>query len=539
MLSGRYPSDDFAELRPRVTWDRIARRLEARAGRHRLAVTNGGTIPDRGLYGVFIAPGDEAARRGRRVGELDEEMVFELREGEVFLLGASSWRAEQITHDRVLVSPAAGQPGKMPFWHGDRPGRARAFGVRIGELVRTRRARSRADAARRSRETTRSTPRPPRSLVAYVRAQVEATGEVPSDRAIVVERFVDELGDWRVVVLLPVRHARASRRGRSPSPRAFASDYVDVDLHYTDDGMAFRIPACDEPPPRGAASSPRPTRSRPMVTARARRHGALRRALPRVRGARAAPAAARPAPAHAALGAAQARRRPPRRRVAAPRASRSSSRRTASACATCSTCPGLVELLRDVAARRVRVTTVDTRTPSPFASSVLFAFVANFIYDGDAPLAERRAQALAIDIDRLRELLGEAELRELLDPERHRGARAHAPAPDAPRDARRRRARSAPLARRPVARRARRAASRRRRAPRPGSSELAAGPAHRPGARRRRAALRRRRGRGEAARRAGHGAPAGPARRAPRAGGATGARSRRPLRADARAVRRA
>ena len=141
MLSGLYPSDDFADLRPRITWDRLRGRITARAGAQRLAITSGGTIPDRGLYGVFAVPAngavdDVAQSGGRRVGELDEEMVFELRPGEVFLLGASSWRAERITHDRVLVSPAAGQPGKMPFWHGDRPGRARAFGLRIGELVR-------------------------------------------------------------------------------------------------------------------------------------------------------------------------------------------------------------------------------------------------------------------------------------------------------------------------------------------------------------------------------------------------------------------
>jgi len=411
MLSGRYPSDDFAELRPRVTWDRIAGRLEARAGSHRLAVTNGGTIPDRGLYGVFIAPGEGGAP-GRRVGELDEEMVFELREGEVFLLGASSWRVERITQEQVLVLPAAGQPGKMPFWHGDRPGRARAFGMRIGELVR-RVAGGSSDAAE-LRETNALDAPAAEALLSYVREQVQATGEVPSDRAVVIERFVDDVGDWRVVVMCPF-----GTRVLAPWAIAVAARlraiYVEVDLHYTDDGMAFRIPACDEPPPPELFLPPaddvesqvtHALDGTALFAARFRECAARALLLPRRDPRRRTPLWAQRKRAGDLL--AVASRHPDFPIVL--EAYRECLRDAFDL-------PGLVGVLRAVASRNIRVTTVDTRIPSPFAASVLFAFVASFIYEGDAPLAERRAQALTIDFDRLRELLGEAELRGLLDAE--------------------------------------------------------------------------------------------------------------------------
>ena len=411
MLSGRYPSDDFAELRPRVTWDRGRNRVEARAGSHRLAVTNPGTIPDRGLYGVFTTSGD-GETPGRRVGELDEEMVFELREGEVFLLGASSWRAERITHDRVVVSPAAGEPGKMPFWHGDRPGRARAFGVHIGELVR-RIAEGRTSPELLVRTNALDAPAA-EALTAYVRQQMAATGEVPSDRTIVVERFVDEVGDWRVVVMCPF-----GTRVLAPWALAVAARlrerYVETDLHYTDDGMAFRIPACDEPPPP-ELFFPSPDEIEQLVT-RALDGTALFAARFR----------------ECATRALLLPRRDPRTRTPLWAQRKRAGDLLAAAAAhpdfpivleTYREClrdvfdmPGLVGLLRDVRSREVRTTTVDSRSPSPFAANVLFAFVASFIYEADAPLAERRAQALTIDFDRLRELLGEAELRKLLDPE--------------------------------------------------------------------------------------------------------------------------
>jgi ATP-dependent Lhr-like helicase len=412
MLSGRYPSDEFAELRPRITWDRVRGRIEGRVGAHRLAVTNGGTIPDRGLYGVFVVSKDsgQSSDASRRVGELDEEMVYELREGEVFLLGASSWRAEKITSDRVVVSAAAGEAGKMPFWHGDRPGRTRAFGARIGELI-GRVANGQAGVAdlvqTHSLETAAA-----RTFVHYVGEQVDATGEVPTDRVIVVERFVDEVGDWRVVVMCPM-----GTRVLAPWAIAVAArlrqTYVDVDLHYTDDGMAFRIPACEAPPAQ-EMFFPAADEIESMVT-RALNGTALFAARFR----------------ECATRALLLPRRDPRRRTPlwAQR------KRSADLLAVASKHPtfpivleayrecmrdafdlsGLVQLLRDVAARRVRATTVDTRAPSPFAASILFAFVANFIYEADAPVAERRAQALTVDPERLRELLGDTELRQLLD----------------------------------------------------------------------------------------------------------------------------
>ena len=411
MLSGRYPSDDFADLRPRVTWDRGRGTLEAREGSHRLAVTSGGTIPDRGLYGVFTAPGSEGTP-GRRVGELDEEMVFELREGEVFLLGASSWRAEKITPDRVIVAPAAGEPGKMPFWHGDRPGRARAFGVRIGELVR-RVAKGGCDARELRGAHALDVPAAD-ALVSYVHQQVEATGEVPSDRAIVIERFVDEVGDWRVVVMCPY-----GTRVLAPWAIAVAArlreTYVEVDLHYTDDGMAFRVPACDAPPPP-ELFLPSPDEIEACVThaldgtalfaARFRECASRALLLPRRDPRRRTPLWAQRKRAGDLLA------------VAARHPDFPILLETYRECLRDAfDLPGLISLLRDVTERRVQVTTVDTRGPSPFAASVLFAFVANFIYDADAPLAERRAQALTLDFARLHELLGDAELRQLLDAE--------------------------------------------------------------------------------------------------------------------------
>jgi ATP-dependent Lhr-like helicase len=410
MLSGRYPSDEFAELRPRITWNRTADRLETRAGAHRLAVTNAGTIPDRGLYGVFTAA--TAEHPGRRVGELDEEMVFELREGEVFLLGASSWRAERITHERVLVSPAAGQPGKMPFWHGDRSGRTRAFGMRIGKLVRGI-AEGRID-ARELGETHSMTAPAASAVVAYVHQQMEATGETPTDRVVVIERFVDDMGDWRVVVMCPF-----GTRVIAPWAIAVAAKlrdtYVEVDLHYTDDGMAFRIPACDSPPPSdlflpaGDAVEDIVTKAldgTALFAARFRECAGRALLLPRRDPGRRTPLWAQRKRSGDLLAVAS-------RHPAFPivlEAYRECLRDAFDL-------PGLVELLRQIEVRQVRVTTVDTRSPSPFAASVLFAFVGNFIYESDAPRAERRAQALTIDAERLKELLGDAELRSLLDPQ--------------------------------------------------------------------------------------------------------------------------
>src|SRR4029077_11079019 len=245
MLSGRYPSDEFAELRPRIVWDRIAGTIRAREGAARVALTSGGTIPDRGLYGVFLV----GAEPGKgRVGELDEEMVFETRVGETFLLGASTWRVEEITHDRVLVSPAPGVPGKMPFWKGETATRPLEVGRAIGALTRELRAMDPDLATARLRERHDLDQRAARNLLDYLRDQVDAAGAVPDDRTIVVERYLDEVGDWRVCVLTPFG-------GKVHAPWAMAigamvrerSD-VEIDILWTDDGIVARFPEAEKAP---------------------------------------------------------------------------------------------------------------------------------------------------------------------------------------------------------------------------------------------------------------------------------------------------
>ena len=424
MLSGRYPSDDFMELRPRIVWDRTLGTLHSREGSKRVAITNGGTIPDRGLYGVFIL----GAPKGQgRVGELDEEMVFETHPGDIFLLGASSWRAEEITHDRVLVSPAPGQPGKMPFWHGENAARPLEFGRAIGALTRTLRAASPADAERRLIDQHKLDAGAARNLLAYLRDQEEATGAVPDDRTIVVERFIDELGDWRVCLL-----SHFGGKVHAPLAMAIAAKVAErsdvaTDIVWTDDGIVLRFPEAAQPPPVDLLF-PEPEEVQDLVMGQLATGGAHSAAL-------GAPVNALFA-SHFREAAQRALLLP--RRFPGQRAPLWMQRKRAAELLNTTAkygsfpivletyrevlqdvfdMPALVDLLRAIRDRRIRVVTVDTRQPSPFASALLFNYVANFIYDGDAPLAERRAQALLVDPAQLRELLGEVELRELLDPE--------------------------------------------------------------------------------------------------------------------------
>ncbi len=427
MLSGRYPSDEFAELRPRIVWDRIGGKVRAREGAKRVAVVNAGTIPDRGLYGVFLA-GDESGK-SRRVGELDEEMVFESRPGEVFLLGASSWRIDEITHDRVLVSPAPGEPGKMPFWHGDRPGRPPEFGRAIGELARTLTAAPRREAVRKLTEDHGLDRRAAANLRAYLDEQAEATGDVPSDRTIVVERYLDEVGDWRVCILSPfgarvhapwatavLARLREPGRVAGTGPAGLhpqQSRNSDAEMLWSDDGIVFRLPESEEPPDVADFLPPadevedlvtRNLGSTSLFAARFRENAARALLLPRRHPGRRSPLWA------------QRKRAADLLSVASRYGSFPILLETYRECLRdVFDLPGLVEILRRIANRRIRVVTVDSRVPSPFAASLLFSWVANFIYDGDAPLAERRAQALSVDQAQLKELLGEAELRELLD----------------------------------------------------------------------------------------------------------------------------
>jgi ATP-dependent helicase Lhr and Lhr-like helicase len=414
MLAGRYPSDEFAELRPRLVWDRTTGTLSARPGAQRLAVTSGGTIPDRGLFGVFLV-GATTGKNSARVGELDEEMVYESRVGDVFALGATSWRIEDISHDRVLVSPAPGQPGRLPFWKGDALGRPAELGAAVGAYVREVSGLP-ADVARERVSAGGLDPWAVDNLIGYLAEQRRATGHLPDDRTLVVERFRDELGDWRLIVHSPFG-------GRVHAPWALAIGArlrerygVDVQAAHADDGIVLRIPdvAEDQAVPSAELVVLDPDDVEDLVTAE-------------VGGSALFASRFRECAARALL----LPRRDPRRRTPLWQQRQRSAQLLDVASRygsfpvileTLREClqdvydlPGLQQLMRGVADRTVRVVEIETTQPSPFARSLLFGYVAAFMYEGDSPLAERRAQALALDPTLLAELLGRTELRELLD----------------------------------------------------------------------------------------------------------------------------
>ncbi len=421
MLSGRYPSDEFAELRPRLVWDRVTGVLTGRPGAQRLAVTSGGTIPDRGLYAVFLASAEGA---GRRVGELDEEMVYESRVGDLFTLGTSTWRIEDITHDRVLVTPAPGLPGKLPFWHGDTIGRPAELGRAVGEFVRevsalpAKQARARVGAAGLDEWATDN-------LLGYLEEQREATRHIPDDRTIVIERFRDELGDWRVAVESPYGAQVHAPWALCVSARMRERFGVDVQAMHGDDGIVFRLPDLEFEDGTGAGEqlleliALDPEEVHDLVTSE-------------IGGSALFAARFRECAARALL---LPRRRPDRRQplwqqrqraaqllqVASQYASFPIILETVRECVQdVFDVPGLVQLMRAVQAREVTLVDVESAQPSPFARSLLFGYVAQFLYEGDSPLAERRAAALALDPTLLAELLGRGEglsLRDLLDVE--------------------------------------------------------------------------------------------------------------------------
>ncbi|WP_083346840.1 DEAD/DEAH box helicase [Terriglobus roseus] len=410
MLAGRYPSDEFGELRPRITWDRTKQWLTPRQGVKRIAILNGGTIPDRGLYGVFLS-GERS--KPIRVGELDEEMVFEARTGETFVLGASTWRIDEITHDRVLVSPAPGEPGKMPFWHGDQAGRPLEFGRRIGALIRELRDMPRAAAVSRLTREHDLDQLAAENVMRYLTDQEVATEQVPDDRTIVVERVRDELGDWRVCVMTPFGSRVHAPWAMAVQGRIRAAGAVDVETMWSEDGFVVRFPEADNAPDvdpffpeaqEAVESVQRQLGSTALFAAKFREASARALLLPRRRADGRAPLWQQRKRAYDLLAVAARYPEFPMLLEAYRECLRD-----------VFDMPALAEILRSVEQRQIRVHTVDSRTPSPFASALLFSYVANYIYDGDAPLAERRAQALAIDQDQLRELMGDADLRELLD----------------------------------------------------------------------------------------------------------------------------
>ena len=410
MLAGRYPSDEFGELRPRITWDRTKQWLTPRQGVKRIAILNGGTIPDRGLYGVFLS-GERS--KPIRVGELDEEMVFEARTGETFVLGASTWRIDEITHDRVLVSPAPGEPGKMPFWHGDQAGRPLEFGRRIGALVRELRDMPRSAAVTRLTREHDLDQLAAENVMRYLADQEVATEQVPDDRTIVVERVRDELGDWRVCVMTPFGSRVHAPWAMAVQGRIGAAGAVDAETMWSEDGFVVRFPEADAAPdvdqffPEAQEAIDfvqRQLGSTALFAAKFREAAARALLLPRRRADGRAPLWQQRKRAYDLLSVASRYPEFPMLLEAYRECLRD-----------VFDMPALSEILRSIEQRQIRVHTVDSRTPSPFASALLFSYVANYIYDGDAPLAERRAQALAIDQDQLRELLGDADLRELLD----------------------------------------------------------------------------------------------------------------------------
>ncbi|WP_307816717.1 MULTISPECIES: ATP-dependent helicase [Micromonospora] len=410
MLSGRYPSTAFAELRPRLVWDRATDVLTGRPGAQRLAVTSGGTIPDRGLFGVFLA----GAQRAARVGELDEEMVYESRVGDVFLLGSSSWRIEEITPDRVLVSPAPGQAAKMPFWKGDQPGRPVELGRAIGARIRTllRHGDEQATAALRA---TGLDDWAAGNLMAYLREQQAATRALPDDRTVVVERFRDELGDWRLAVH-SVLGARVNAPWALAVARRLSERYgLDAQVLPSDDGIVVRLPDTADSPPGADVVAFDPDEIAQLVeesvgtsalfAARFRECAARALLLPRRDPRRRQPLWQQRQRAAQLLD------------VAREYADFPVTLEAARECLQdVFDVPALVQVMRDLAGRRVRLVEVETPRPSPFARSLLFGYVGAFLYEGDAPLAERRAAALALDSALLGELLGRVDLRELLDP---------------------------------------------------------------------------------------------------------------------------
>lgn len=407
LLSGRYPSEEFSELRPRLVWDRVNDTLRAREGARRLAVTSGGVIPDRGLFGVFLPD-------GTRVGELDEEMVYESRPGETFLLGASTWRIEDITFERVTVTPAPGQPGKMPFWHGDRPGRPLELGRALGAFQREIRALDEASAIDRLMDEFALDRFAADNVVRYLSEQAEATGTVPDDRTVVVERFRDEIGDWRVCILSPFGTPVHAPWAMAIERRLMERFDMPVETMWSDDGIVLRLPeAADELPIEELLIDPDdidelvlsslPQTS--LFSARFRECAARALLLPRRRPDRRTPLWQQRQRAADLLA------------VAARYPTFPILLETSRECVQdVFDLPALREVLQQLRSRAVRVVSVDTPKSSPFAQSLLFNWIAAYMYEGDAPLAERRAAALALDRDLLRDLLGAEELRELLDP---------------------------------------------------------------------------------------------------------------------------
>ena len=404
MLDGRYPSERFSELRPRIVWDRTKGTMRGRPGARQLAIANAGTIPDRGLYGVHLPD-------GRRVGELDEEMVYEARVGQTFLLGATSWRIQEITRDRVIVIPAPGVPGAVPFWRGDGIGRPADLGKAIGAFTREAVNQTPKQLAKENDLDQLAA----ENLVNYLTEQQAATRVVPSDENIVVERFRDEIGDWRLCVLSPFGGRVHAAWGLALSAKIRETKDLEADAIWSDDGIVVHLPDADEPPSADLVML-EPDELEDLVVselsgsalfgARFRENAGRSLLIPRAWPGKRTPLWQQRLKSQNLL---EVARDFPRFPVILE-TYREVMRDVLDL-------PALKELLGDLHSRRITMVEVETPTASPFASSLLFDYVATYMYEGDTPNAERRAAALALDRDLLRELLGQEELRELIDPD--------------------------------------------------------------------------------------------------------------------------
>ena len=406
LVSGTYPSTDFAELRPRVVYDRITGTLSARPGAQRTAVINGGTIPDRGMFGVFLAGGGDAVPR--RVGELDEEMVYESRVGDVFTLGASSWRIEQIDRDRVLVTPAPGHTGRLPFWNGDQAGRPAELGKALGAF---RRLAATDDAVL---EDIGLDPWARDNLTAYLEEQAQATGVIPDERTLVLERFRDELGDWRVVLHSPYGRGVNAAWALAAGAKFSRATGMDAQPVASDDGIVLRVPdSAAEPSSDLFLIDPDDVEA---IVADQVGNSALFASRFRECAARALLLPSRNPGKRAPLW--QQRQRSAQLLDVAKQYPKFPI--VLEAVRECMQdvydLPALVELCGNLRERTVRIAEVTTQTASPFATSILFTYTGAFMYEGDGPLAEKRAAALALDPALLNQLLGGVELRDLLDP---------------------------------------------------------------------------------------------------------------------------
>ena len=416
LLSGKYPSTDFAELRPRLVYDRDNGTLTARPGAQRLAVTSGGAIPDRGMFTVYLATDSE---KPSRVGELDEEMVYESRPGDVISLGATSWRITEITHDRVLVIPAPGQPARLPFWRGDEAGRPAELGQAIGKFTGELASLDRDSFEQRCAELGFAD-YATQNLWQLFDDQRTATSVVPSDTTLLVERFRDELGDWRLILHSPYGLKVNGPWALAVSRRLLERFGIDEKPTASDDGIVVRlpdtVPESGESPPGAELFVFEPDDIEPLVTvevggsalfaSRFRECAARALLLPKRHPGKRSPLW------HQRQRAAQlldvARKYPDFPIIL----------ETVRECLQdVYDVPTLADLMTRIGQRRVRLVEVETATPSPFAAALLFGYVGAFMYEGDSPLAERRAAALSLDTTLLAELLGRVELRELLDPD--------------------------------------------------------------------------------------------------------------------------